>query len=163
MRPPIMLILVSFLCSVGFGVVFRIQPKGLLWAGLGGMITRTALIFGMSVTSNRLAFTLFAALTGALYAEFIARKKHAPLAKYLYPSFIPIIPGDLLYQTIINGIMLDVPAFKGYGWDLAQALLALTLGGMLSPMLLHTKAYWKRLWKIKTGKKAGQGSCDPSK
>lgn len=54
---------------------------------------------------------------------------------------VPMIPGDLLYNTIVCIVNADGQNFLIYGTELVQALLGIALGGMLAPMLLHSKRY----------------------
>jgi uncharacterized membrane protein YjjB (DUF3815 family) len=149
----VLLVLFSFTCSTCFGVTFHIRPQALFFAGLAGAITRTALLLSQSCISNRFVYTLLAAMVGALYAELIAGLKQTPITKFLYPAFVPIIPGDLLYNTVVSlmtGAYVDCAV---YVIELAQALMGLALGGMLVPMVVHSKRYWKALFASKFGPK----------
>ncbi len=141
----VLVILFSFTCSVGFGVVFGIRPKELGYAGLAGALVRITIMLSQLVTDNRLIYTLTGALFGALYAELLGRYKKTVVTKFLYPAMVPMIPGDLLYNTIVcivNGAGQD---FLIYGTELVQALLGIALGGMLAPMLLHSKRYFRSI------------------
>ncbi len=137
-------LLFSFTCSAGFGVVFGIRPKELGYAGLVGLITRVALILCQLVSANRLVYTLVGALVGALFAELLARYKNTVITKYLYPAMVPIIPGDLFYNTIMAIVTLNGAEVIEYGGDLVLALLGIALGTMIAPMILHSKNYMYR-------------------
>lgn len=144
-----LLVLFSFTCSVCFGVTFHIRPVALPLAGLGGAVTRAALLLAQSAIENRFLFTLVAAMIGALYAEFIAHQMKTPITKFLYPSFVPIIPGDLLYHTVVCVVSGAFVECGTYLVELAQALTGLALGGMLVPMVLHSRRYWEEVFRIK--------------
>lgn len=138
------IVIVSFFCSVGFGIVFRIRPRELWLAGLGGALTRTVLLCAMAVTENRLLFTFLAALAGTFYAHILARRLHIPITKFMYPALVPIIPGDMLYNTTV--CMLSVsPEFSAYMGKLILSLLGLALGSMVMPILLNSKKYLRQL------------------
>lgn len=145
----VLLVVFSFTCSLCFGVTFHIRPMALPLAGLGGAVTRIALLLAQSMIENRFLFTLIAAMVGALYAEFIALRMKTPITKFLYPSFVPIIPGDLLYNTVVCVVSASFLECGEYMVELAQALVGLALGGMLVPMIVHSRGYWKEVVRIK--------------
>ncbi len=145
MRGMFFVILFSFTCSVGFGIVFGIRPKELGYAGLAGVVARITIILCQTVTDNRLLYTLAGALLGALYAELLGRSKKTVVTKFLYPAMVPMIPGDLLYHTIVCIVNADGANFLLYGTQLVQALLGIALGSMLAPMFLHSKRYIRNL------------------
>lgn len=149
------LIFFSFTASVFFGVVFCIRPQSLLFAGLGGIITRVVLILAMTLADSRLLYTTLAALAAAFYSELIAHRQNTPLAKYLYPALVPIIPGDLLYYTVRCFVQTD-PLFFSYGAQLLTALLGLALGSMLAPMLAHSPRYFRQVIRQKIKKESFQ-------
>ena len=135
----------SFTCSIGFGIVFRIRPRELPYAGLAGVVVRVALIVSQMFTANRLIYTLIGALTGTFYAEWLGYIKKTSITKFMYPAMVPMIPGDLLYNSIVCLISLDASDLADYGLDLTKALFGIALGGMLAPMILHSKAYMKQV------------------
>lgn len=136
-------IVFSFTCSVGFGIVFGIKPKELGYAGLAGMVVRIVIMLSQLVTGNRLIYTLAGALFGALYAELLGRYKKTVVTKFLYPAMVPMIPGDLLYNTIVCIVNMDGTNLLAYGTNLVQALLGIALGTMIAPMLIHSKRYMR--------------------
>ncbi len=138
------LIFFSFTASVFFGIVFGIRPKALLHAGAGGVLTRIVLLITLLFSDSRLVYTMVAAMAGAFYSEIIAHRHHTPLAKYLYPALVPIIPGDLLYNTVVCFVKMDADFFQ-YGSQLLLALMGLALGSMVAPMIAHCPEYLKRV------------------
>lgn len=126
------LILLSFTASLGFGVMFHIVGLDLLFAGLGGMISRIALLTFMSMTDSRFLFTLGAATCAALYAELLAVTKKVPSTVYLYPTIIPLIPADLLYFLMRNLVTGEYDAAFTYAADTVYGITGLCLGFILA-------------------------------
>lgn len=135
----------SFTCSVGFGVVFQIRPKELVYAGLAGVVTRTVLILTGFLTADRLLYTLLGSLIGNFYAVFMGRRRQMPVTKFFYPAMVPMIPGDLLYQSVAALIRLDEAGLSQYGLELVKALLGIALGSAIAPMILHSRAYLRQV------------------
>lgn len=137
----------SFICSIGFGIVFQIRPRELPIAGLAGVVVRITLILCQMFTANRLVYTFIGALIGTFYAELVGSVRKTSIAKFMYPAMVPMIPDDLLYKVIVCIIHLDRANLMTYGVDLASSLAGIALGCMLAPMLLHSKSYFASVVK----------------
>lgn len=131
------LTVLTLMASTGFSVVFNVQLKDILFAAIGGTIIRICYIcFQLLLPDNRFVFTLLAAFCAALYSEILANIRKEPSTLYLYPSIIPLIPGDLLYYVGL-GIIWQNPTFLGYGKDLAFALLGISVGFVCCSSFVH--------------------------
>ena len=129
---PILLVILSFIASVGFGIVFRIPPKDLWLAGLGGALSRLSVILLPGITGNRLVYMTLSASVAALYAEFLAVKRRQPSTYFVYPSIIPLIPGDLFFYAI-SGIYLGARSWVEInGINCLISLAGLSIGFVLS-------------------------------
>lgn len=137
-------IILSFTCSVGFGIVFKIKPKELPLAGLAGVIVRIVLIIAKLFTSRRLLYTFLGALSGTFFAEFLGLRRNTSIAKFMYPAMVPMIPGDLLYNVIVCMINLDGINLLKYGTDLVASLVGIALGCMIAPMIVHSRFISRR-------------------
>ena len=134
---PVLLVILSFFASAGFGMVFEIPPHDLWRAGIGGVLTRLVLIFLPGYVSYRLIYTGAAALTAALYAEYLASKRKDPSTYFVYPAIIPLIPGDMFFHAILGSIYgnWDMAASNGSGCVIA--LLGMSIGFVLSSSAAH--------------------------
>ena len=137
---PAVVVALSFAASVGFGVTFRIPPKDLWLAGLGGALSRVAVIHLPGIVAGRFAYMTLAASVAALYAEFLAVKRKQPSTYYIYPSIIPLIPGDLFYYAI-TGIYLGARDWVELnGVNCLISLAGLSMGFVLaSTVVIHAK------------------------
>ncbi len=138
MADQILLVLVSFLASVGFGTVFRIHGKDLLLAGLGGALTRIVLILLLTFIDTRVVYMIIAAFFASSYGEFWATKKRYPSTYFIYPAIVPLIPGDLFYYTIIGMIKADNEAVMQNGLNCFVALIGMGVGFVLSAWFANT-------------------------
>ena len=132
-----LLIIFSFFASVGFAIVFNIQVKDLYLAGLGGMLTRIALILLAPFNFNRVLYMTLSALVAALYAEFFAVTRRQPSTFFVYPSIIPLIPGDLFFHSI-SGLYAGTAEFVyNNALNCLYSLLGLSLGFVLCSTISH--------------------------
>lgn len=135
-NPSIMVIL-SFIASVSFGVVFRIPPKDLWLAGLGGALTRIALLMFTPLISGRLLYMTASASVAALYAEFLAVKRRQPSTYFVYPFIIPLIPADLFFFALTGLYLGDLSGFMNHGINCLLSLSGLSIGFVLSSTISH--------------------------
>ena len=140
----IKLILVSFIASVGFGIIFHIKKELLPWAGLGGALTRCIYLILLVYIDERLIYSLLAAMAAALYAEIMAMEFRTPSTVFLYPAIIPLIPGDLIYQAAVNFILQDLKTMQTYAADCALTLLGMCLGFVI----ISTFTYYRRVYSF---------------
>lgn len=138
------LIVFSFTASMGFGIVFGIERRNLLWAGIGGALTRLVYLFLLEVTDQRLFYTLLAAMFAALYAEIMAMRQKMPSTVFLYPAIIPLIPGDLLYNMAVNLILQNTSEMLDYARNCALSLAGLSIGFVL----ISTFTYYRRVYFV---------------
>lgn len=136
------LILFSFTASCGFGIVFHIKKEYLLFAGLGGALTRCCYLFLMWIIDERFIYTLLAAMFAALYAEIMALELKTPSTVFLYPTIIPLIPGVLIYNTAVNFFLHDHAAMLQNAKDCALALTGMSIGFVL----ISTFTYYRRVY-----------------
>ncbi len=138
----IKLILFSFTASCGFGIVFHIKKEYLLFAGLGGALTRCCYLFLIGIIDERFTYTLLAAMFSALYAEIMALELKTPSTVFLYPPIIPLLPGGLLYNTAVNFFFQDHTVMLENARDCVLTLCGMSIGFVL----ISTFTYYRRVY-----------------
>ena len=136
------LIAVSFGCSFGLGFVFRIPARDLVWAGIGGGLTRCVYLIMLAVSDNTFLQTLVAAIFAALFAEIMAMRQRTPSTVFLYPAILPLIPGGTMYYIALNLILGEEAAAMNYFKDCVLALTGMCLGFVL----ISTFTYYRRIY-----------------
>ena len=132
------LIVLTLMASTGFSIVFNIQLKDLPFAALGGVIVRVVhILFKLAFPAYAFAYTILAAFFAALYSEILAIIKKEPSTLYLYPSIVPLIPGDLFYYTALGIIWGNAEILKGFGPDLVLSLIGISVGFVLCSTIVH--------------------------
>ena len=152
----IILILVSFAASFGFGLVFRITGKDLFLAALGGALTRRVLILLQTCISERFVYVMLSALFASAYGELLANLTHDPSTYYIYPSMIPLIPGDLFYYCITGAIRANATLFSQNALSCLLTLLGMSVGFVLSSTIAHyiRKTLFRSRRKVTKGAQA---------
>lgn len=140
----IILVIASFTASVGFGIVFRIERKHLLWAGLGGALTRCVYLFLPQIIDHRVIYVLLSSMFSALYAEIMAMHRKMPSTVFLYPAILPLIPGDLMYNTAINIILNNPEEIIENAEKCAFSLVGMSVGFVI----VSTFTYYRRIYFV---------------
>ena len=131
------LIVLSFLVSFFNGITFKITPRDLFFAGIGGALSRVVLILVPAATRNPLLIATIAALVAASYAEILANKRSTPSTYFIYPSILPMIPGGSFYYAIIGIYSGDRAMFLLNGKECLLTLCGMSIGFVLSSIIAH--------------------------
>lgn len=151
MTEAIKLIICSFAASFGFGIVFRIEKKYLILAGLSGALTRFVYLLLMQYISESFIYNFLAAAAAALFAELMAIYTKNPSTVFLYPSIIPLIPGGALYYSVVGLMLQNNEYISGYLALCIHSLAGLGLGFVTVSIIMH---YKRRYLRIKRRRKA---------
>ena len=131
------LVFLTLMASTGFSVTFNIQLKDIGFAAIGGVVVRIVYILFQLAIPYRFVFTMLAAFFAALYSEILAIVKKEPSTLYLYPSIVPLIPGDLFYYTALAIIWGNGAILTQFGPDLALSLVGISVGFVLCSTIVH--------------------------
>ena len=90
----------SFVGALGFALIFRLRPRYLLPASLGGMLAYAVYLVADLCGLQLFVSNFLAAASAALFSELCARGLKAPSVVFSIPCLIPLVPGSLLYYTM---------------------------------------------------------------
>ena len=121
-------VLMGYLGSLGFNVLFHIRGRKLFFASLGGLISWTVFLLLEPVLPGEAIRFFFAAAAVTVYGEVFARIEKTPTTTFLVPSIIPLIPGGSLYYTMNYALNKQWAEFSQRGYYTLQLALALALG-----------------------------------
>ncbi|MGL5245763.1 MAG: threonine/serine exporter family protein [Sarcina sp.] len=97
-------IIASFLATIGFGIIFNIKGKNLIFAGFGGVlgwiVYKFALFYGISDISSM----FLASISFSIYSEICARLLKTPVTTLVICALIPLVPGGGMYYTMYEAI-----------------------------------------------------------
>lgn len=121
-------IFISFIASLGFGIIFNIKGKKLFFAALGGGLSWLCyLIFHNYNLSNALSFFL-SSIIFSIYSEICARILKTPVTTIVVCSLIPLVPGAGMYYTMYETITGDVSSAIESGLSTIADAGSLALG-----------------------------------
>jgi len=94
-------ILLAFLGSYFPAVLFNIERKNLVWAGLCGAAGWMAYKAVLTITASSIFAVFVAAVVISLLSEVLAKILKTPSTVFYIPSLYPIVPGISAYHTVL--------------------------------------------------------------
>ena len=132
------LTILTLMAVVGFSLVFNIQIQDLPFAAIGGVIVRVVYILFQLLPKPYLFVSIaLAAFFAAFYSEMVAIKRKEPSTLYLYPSIVPLIPGDLFYYSALGLVWMDTSLIKEYAPTLVLSLVGISVGFVVCSTVVH--------------------------
>lgn len=98
-------LLTAYLGALGFGILYNLHGKKLLYASLGGLLSWAVYLLVNQLTESPYPCALIATMAITLYSELMARIHKAPVTGFLGTAVIPLIPGAGLFRTV-SAVML---------------------------------------------------------
>ena len=126
MNPFIQLIL-AFIGSLGFSMVFNVKKKYWIIIAINGMLSWGVYLLFRIVANDFISY-FFSAAFCSLFAHITSKILKAPTTCLLISATVPMIPGGSLYYTmtyIISGNMVE---FKKYALLTAEVIFAMSIG-----------------------------------
>jgi uncharacterized membrane protein YjjB (DUF3815 family) len=94
------MLLMSFLATGGYAVLYQVPKKALVCVGLVGM----GAFFTQEVVAHFGATSIGAAFAGGLFvatsSEWLARWMRMPISVFVVGGIVPLVPGSVAYATM---------------------------------------------------------------
>lgn len=90
----------SFVMSIGFGFLFNIQRRKIVWAGLSGAIGWMVYLICRRYAVDVIVSTLVGGIAVGLYSEVMARAIKTPATVISIIGIVPLVPGIPSYLTV---------------------------------------------------------------
>ena len=99
---------VSFIITFGFGILFNIKGKKLLFAALGGGLSWYCYSLPLSLGLSEVSSLFISALVFSTYSEVLARIFKTPVTSFVICALFPLGPGSGMYYTMLATINGDL-------------------------------------------------------
>jgi len=143
-------VLWAALGALGFGFIFAMRSRKLLYTAIGGGLTWLIYLLGIKWGWNEFVACAVGAAIGTLYSEIIARALHTPVTVFVIPVNIPLVPGAALYYTFLYFTQDKMDLFVSKGKYTIGVAGAMALGIFVATMLF--KIFREGLKLIKSKK-----------
>ena len=124
-------LLMAFLGSLGFALLFHTPRKCLLTAALGGLVSWAVYLLTMHGGYGYMIACLLAGIAAALWSEILARLQKKPVTVFLISAVIPLIPGQAMYRTMSSLVTGDLETAWSQGVVMVLSMLFIAAGTSL--------------------------------
>ena len=128
-------VLYAAFSAVGFGLIYGMRLKKLLFTALGAALTWLVFLLAMHSGIREFYACAFAAAFSGLYSELFARIIKVPVTTFIVPVNIPMVPGGALYHSFVGLLSGDIARFTERGTYCLSVAGAMALGIFAATML----------------------------
>lgn len=143
LKEALIIILSGTIGTTGFAMLFRIQPKKIVFAAIGGCLTCVVYVISCRLSANEFFQNLFPALVATAYAEIIARVIKSPATPFIACSIIPMVPGSKLYYTMYYFVTNDMAVFRTTLMQTLRIAAGLAVGVIIVSVIIREINYNK--------------------
>lgn len=136
-------VLWAFLSSLVFCGIFNVKDKKIilvsaLGGGLGWFAYLISAPFASVVMQN-----FIAAITVALFSEFMSRLLKTPSTVFLVIGVLPMVPGGGIYYTMEYGVQGNTQMFIEKGIETISVAAAIAVGVSVASALFRMYSYFQ--------------------
>lgn len=139
---------IAFIASLGFGVIFNIKGKNLIFAALGGGLSWFFYLFFTNVHISNTLSLFLSSVIFSIYSEICARILKTPVTTLVICALIPLVPGAGMYYTMYETITGSVSRSLELGLTTLASAGTLALGVIFVSTITKQLSNFKKVKKI---------------
>ncbi len=143
-HPLIVHLIASFVCCIGFSIVFNIHGTGIFLCSFGGVIAWFVYAITIKLGFSELTGYFMSAAASSAYAEIMARIRKFPAISYLVVSVLPLIPGSGIYYSMNFAVRGEMDKFSSQGMHTIAITGSMAVGIILVSTAFRIYSVWKR-------------------
>jgi uncharacterized membrane protein YjjB (DUF3815 family) len=136
-------IILAFFGSIFPAILFNIDRRKILWAGLCGAIGWTVYLLIFYATNSPISASFVGAIAVGVYSESMARIFKTPAFGFLIPGIFPLVPGFTAYTTLRYIVENNLSE------ALNKGIQTIAVGGSIAFGIMLSTAIFKFISKIK--------------
>lgn len=125
-------------CTVGLVMMYNLEFRSGVFAVFGAMIACSIFEFYVYYNENVFVGALLSALAVASYSEIMAHVLKTPTTVLLIPGIVPMVPGGLLFNTMLSILDGDAQKSGECGMKALFIALGLTVGIISATFIFRT-------------------------
>ncbi|MDR3596727.1 threonine/serine exporter family protein [Clostridium sp.] len=145
-------VLVAFVASLGFGIIFNIRGKNLIFAAFGGGLSWFFYLFLTKNDISNISSLFISSILFSIYSEICARYLKTPVTTLIICALIPLVPGAGMYYTMYETILGNVSKAVSLGIDTISSAGTLALGvifvSTITKQVTNLKRVKEKLFQI---------------
>lgn len=121
-------VIVSLAASFGFGIIFNIKGKKLIFASIGGGLSWFFYLYLMQNGMSTILSLFISSIIFSIYSEICARYLKTPVTTLIVCALIPLVPGAGMYYTMHETVLGNVKGAVELGLNTLASAGTLALG-----------------------------------
>ncbi|MDF2543224.1 MAG: hypothetical protein K0S47_2942 [Herbinix sp.] len=153
-------LIVSFIATIAFSVLFSVPRKEYLFCGICGVISWFFYLISYNVLSSVTYASLIATIVLTLASRVFAVNRRVPVTVFLIAGIFPLVPGAGIYYTAYYIFANEINTAVSKGIETIGIAIAISFGIMLvfaipQKLFLMGKNRIKARW-MEEGMKQGE-------
>lgn len=143
-------VFLSFIATVGFGIIFNVPRKELVRCGISGVVSWLVYYSLYSHHMSMVVSTGFAAFAVAIFSQIMAIKYRQPVIIYIACGIIPLVPGGVAYNAMRSFVENDYLLAISYTTNTAMLSGAIALGIVFAEVVNEVirNRFWIKMKKL---------------
>ena len=121
-------VIVAFVASFGFGIIFNIKGIKLIFAAIGGGLSWFCYLYLNNNGISTILSLFISSIIFSIYSEICARYLKTPVTTLVICALIPLVHGAGMYYTMYETILGNVSGAVQLGLNTLASAGALALG-----------------------------------
>lgn len=121
----------SIVGCFGFGMLFNIKGKKLLFASLGGGLSWFVYSLCLNNNISEISSLLISSIIFSIYSEIMARILKTPVTSLVICALLPLVPGAGMYYTMYDVVTGNISSSISTGLHTIASAGTLALGVIL--------------------------------
>lgn len=121
-------IIISFFSAFGFGIIFNIKGKNLIFAAIGGTLSWLSYLYLSKNGISTILSLFISSILFSIYSEICARYLKTPVTTLIICALIPLVPGSGMYYTMYETVLGNIRGAVTLGLNTLASAGALALG-----------------------------------
>ena len=121
-------VIVALVASLGFGIIFNIRGRKLIFAALGGGLSWFCYLYFTKNGLSTILSLFVSSIIFSVYSEICARSLKTPVTTLVICALIPLVPGAGMYNTMYETILGNIKGAVELGLNTIASAGALALG-----------------------------------
>lgn len=134
-------IVISFIATACFGVIFNAPVKAIPWCGFVGSVGWTSSYILGNLGFDEVHYSLMGAFVIAIVAHYFARKFRMPMIVFSVSGIIPLVPGGIAYNAMRS--ILE----KDYLSGMEGSMRAFIISGALAMGLVFAEVMMQLVYR----------------
>ena len=143
--------LVAFFGALGFGIIFNIKGRKLIFASIGGGLSWFFYLLFIKIGISTILSLFCSSVIFSIYSEICARCLKTPVTTVIICALIPLVPGAGMYYTMYETIKGNLSGALELGLNTLASAGILALGiifvSTITRQVMNLKKVKEKLFK----------------